>query len=102
MPRRFAVDDEDTPALSVAVCTDAVGTADADIAVDSGVDDDDDGRPAHQQETEQTPAGLPRCRSPVPRGAVALAVAAAVAPLQAAVAPLQAAVAPAVGPGARS
>ncbi len=93
MPRRFAVDDEDTPALSVAVGTDAVGTADADIAVDSG-DDDDDGRPAHQLEIEQTPAELPRCRFPVPREAVALAVAA--------VAPLQAAVAPAVGPGARS
>ncbi len=95
MPRRFAVDDEDTQALSVALGTDVVGTADADIAVDSGyADDDDDGRLAHQQETERTPAGLPRCRSPVPRGAVALAVAA--------VAPLQAAVAPAVGSGVRS
>ncbi len=94
MPRRFAVDDEDTPALAVAVGTDAVGTADADTAVDSDDDDDGDGRPAHQLETEQTPAGLPRCRSPAPRGAVVLAVAA--------VAPLQAAVAPAVGPGVRS
>ncbi len=93
MPRRFAVDDEDTQALSVAVGTDAVGTADADIAVDSG-DDDDDSRPAHQQKTEQTPAGLPHCRFPVPREAVVLAVAA--------VAPLQAAVALAVGPGVRS
>ncbi len=94
MPRRFAVDDEDSQSLSVAVGTDAVGTADGDIAVDSGDADDDDGRPAHQLETEQTPAGLPRCRSPVSRAAVALAVAA--------VASLQAAVAPAVGPGVRS